>query len=158
MVDQFAMTTFSHGRSGFTFIECLAGVLILTVGFFAVISLILFAQRLANRAQADASAMSTALSVAVDPAPLALSGDWNATGWTRAAYDLSSTGAIACETSGFVNGLYVVRREHSSAADIVAPGVRSVAVSVEVRSGANGEQVTSYSTRFLRQFTPQITP
>ncbi len=145
-------------RCAFTFIECLSGVLIITVGLFAIIAMIMFAQRLANRAQADATAMATALSVAVDPAPLALDGDWDATAWTRAGYDLGSSGTISCETRGYLNGLYVVRSERSTAADIVAPGVRSVSVSVEVRAGANGEKVAAYTTRFLRQSTPQLAP
>ncbi len=145
-------------RSAFTYIEVLAGVLILAVGMFAIIGLVIYGQRLATRAQAQATGMSTAMSVAFDPAPLAASGDWNASLWTRGAYDLTSTGGIACETKGWINGLYVVRTETSAATDIIGPGVRSAQVEVLVREGTTGRVTAAYTTRIMRQFTDHYTP
>lgn len=145
-------------RSAFTYIEVLAGVLILAVGMFAIIGLVIYGQRLATRAQAQATGLTTAMSIAVDPAPLAASGDWIATAWTRGGYDLTSSGSISCVTSGWVNGLYVVRTESSTAADIVGPGVRSAQVEVLVREANNGRVTAAYTTRIMRQHTDHVTP
>lgn len=146
-------------RHGFTYIEVLAGVLILSVGMFGVIGLVIYGQRLATRAQAQATGMATAMSVAVDPSPLVPPADWDATDWTRGAYDLTATsGTITCTTSGWVNGLYVVRTETSVPEDIVGPGVRSASVEVVVREATGGRLAAGYTTRIMRQFTDRYAP
>lgn len=145
-------------RTAFTYIEVLAGVLILAVGMLAIIGLVIFGQRLATRAQAQATGLATAMSIAVDPSPLAASGDWNGAAWSRSSYDLTSSGSISCQTSGWVNGLYVVRTESSAAADIVGPGVRSAQVEVLVREATGGQLAAAYTTRIMRQFTDHYTP
>ena len=148
-------------RDAFTYIEVLAGVLILAVGMLAIIGLVIFGQHLATRAQAQATGMATAMSIAVDPSPLvAVASDWDSDDWKRSTYNLKSTGDISCETSGWVNGLYVVRTESSKAADIIdaSVGVRSAEVEVLVREATGGQIVAAYTTRIMRQFTDSYTP
>ena len=159
-------------RTGFTYIEVLAGVLILVVGIFSVLGLVIYGLRLATRAQAQAQGMSTALTVAVDPAPLAASGDWTSTNWTRAGDNIKSNGDITCTTNGWINGLYVVREETSTTDDIVAggdpaspsnapsmsTGMRSAQVVVRVYDAIGGIPVAGVTTRIVRQHTASYTP
>lgn len=142
--------------NGFTYIEVLAATFILVIGMFAIIGLVVYGLVQARRAQGHATGMVTAMSIAVDPSPLAESGAWNASEWNRASYDLTANRTITCDTSGWVNGYYVTRHESSVADDLVG-SVRSVSVSVEVREATGGIPVASYSTRLLRQSTPDIT-
>lgn len=144
-------------NSGFTYIEVLAATFILVIGMFAIVGLVVYGLVQARHAQGHATGMVTAMSIAVDPSPLAESGAWNNSGWNRASYDLTANRAILCDTSGWVNGYYVTRHESSVASDLIGT-VRSVAVSVEVREASGGVPVASYSTRLLRQSTPAITP
>lgn len=75
-------------RRGFTLIEILASLLLFAVGVLAVVGVIAFGQRSATRAQGEATAFLTAVSVLRDPLPLGRSTD-PATGtlrpwtWTR---------------------------------------------------------------------------
>ncbi len=127
-------------RSGFTFIEALACLLVVTLGLAAAVALTMYAAIIGARSQAKATAMSTALSVTCDPAPL-----MHSTGeqWT-------SAGASGVGTArGWVNGYYVVRVE--SAGSTPLPGFASDPVSVDVYDGIRGDLVASYTTRLLRQ-------
>lgn len=124
-------------RLGFTFIEVLACLLILSLGLAAAFGLALYIQLVAVRAQAKSTAMPTAISVATDPLPLmhqTLSQQWK-----------SGTGT----TSGWVNGYYVIRTELSGTSQPCA-GFESVPVSVDVYDGSHGI-VASYTSRQIRQ-------
>lgn len=135
-------------RSGFTFIEVLAGLIILVVGLFALIALVMYGQRLATRAQAQAQGMSTALSVTVDASPLvAAPADWT-TSWA----------GDNCTSRGWINGLWVERDETSTVADRITPEVRSAQVVVRVREGVGGAPVAGVTTRIMRQKTASYTP
>lgn len=125
-------------RRGFTFIEAMACCLILVMGILGAVSLVLYGIALAGRAQAHATGMSTAVSLAYDPAPL-----------LPAGATLTTTGST---TTGWLNGYYVQRVEQ---ADPVpnAPGLVTVAVQVDVYDGLNGKTVSSFNTRFVRRTT-----
>jgi len=128
-------------RHGFTFIEVLACLLIVSLGIAAAVSLTLYGEIASERAQAKSTAMATALSVAIDPAPMlheSASSNWHLSG-------VSPVGT----TTGWVNGYYVVRVE--SAGSVPAVGFASNPVSVDVYGGIRGTLVASYATRVMRQ-------
>jgi prepilin-type N-terminal cleavage/methylation domain-containing protein len=56
-------------RRGFTLLEIIASLLLFAMGMMAIIGVIVFGMRSAMRAQADATAWATALSVLKDPVP-----------------------------------------------------------------------------------------
>jgi len=148
-------------RRAFTLIEVLAIILIASVGILAATGVVVYAMYLAAQAQAQSTGMGTAMSIAADPQPLLRpdrASDWDASQWTRGSYDLTSGGAISCECRGYVNGYYVVRSESSAAADVIATGVRSALVTVQVYDRLKGRLLTSYTTRVMRSFIPAVTP
>jgi prepilin-type N-terminal cleavage/methylation domain-containing protein len=126
---------------GFTFIEVLACLLIISLGVAAAVSLTLYAELMSERAQAKSTAMATALSVAVDPSPLLHAG-------ASAQWHLASSSGQGT-TTGWLNGYYIVRVE--SAGSVPATGFASDPVSVDVFGGVRGTLVASYSTRIMRQ-------
>jgi prepilin-type N-terminal cleavage/methylation domain-containing protein len=130
----------SARRGGFTFIEILACLLVVSVGMAAAVSLTYSAIITGNRAQAKATAMATALTVTVDPAPLMHQGSAQ---WTTA----SATGVGT--TSGWINGFYVVRVETQGSSPIT--GFTSDPVSVDVYDNLRGNLVASFTTRLLHQ-------
>ncbi len=126
---------------GFTFIEVLACLLVLSLGIAATVALTYYAMAVSVRAQSKATGLATALSVAVDPAPLMHLGataHWNSAG----------AGGIGT-TSGYVNGYFVVRTEKAGSAP--CPGFTSDPVSVDVYDGFRSTVVASYSTRVMHQ-------
>jgi prepilin-type N-terminal cleavage/methylation domain-containing protein len=126
---------------GFTFIEVLACLLVLSLGIAATVALTYYAMSVSVRAQAKATGMATALSVALDPAPLMHQGataHWNSAG-------ASGIGT----TTGYVNGYYVVRVEKPGSTP--CPGFTSDPVSVDVYDGFRSSVVASYSTRVMHQ-------
>ena len=141
-------------QGGFTLIEVLAIVAVAGVGLAAVIGLVFSGLRAAGRAQVEAVGMSTAVSIANDPAPLLAAesaGDWSYT-----PYDMDAAGPVGSHTAGWINGLYVVRDEHSVAADVIAREgttvyVRAADVVVEVFDSLAGRPVASFATRLVRQ-------
>jgi hypothetical protein len=136
---------------GFTLVEVIAILLVVVLGLFSVTGLFLYGLRLANRAQAGSTAMATAMSLAVDDAPLLdATGQWSRT----SSYDLDDLNGSAT-ARGYVNGYFVMRSESAVAADILAGtvgdvGSRSVRVEVDVYDNQGGELLASYTTRFVR--------
>jgi len=131
----------SSRRHGFTFIEVLACLLIVSLGLAAAVSLTLYGELVSERAQAKSTAMATALSVAIDPAPMlheSASSHWH----------LSGSNGIGT-TTGWLNGYYVVRVEWAGSTPAV--GFASDPVSVDVYGGIRGTLVASYSTCVMRQ-------
>jgi hypothetical protein len=126
--------------TGFTFIEALACLLVITVGLASAVALTMYSAIIGARSQAKATAMSTALSVTCDPAPLMHSAGAQ---WTSAGSSGIGT------SSGWVNGYYVVRVESAGSSPMV--GFASDPVSVDVYDGVRGELVASYTTRLMRQ-------
>jgi prepilin-type N-terminal cleavage/methylation domain-containing protein len=127
-------------RSGFTFIEVLACLLVLSLGIASAVGMVMYGVVLATRAQGRATGMATALTVAVDPAPLLPKGStWSGGGGRE-------------EARGYINGYYVIR--HETLGDGPAPGFHSNTVTVDVYDTFKGSPVTSYTTRVLRQDPP----
>lgn len=136
---------------GFTFVEVMAILLVVTIGIGGVVALVMYGTRLSSRAQAETISMATAISVAHDPQP-ALALDW-----VYNPIDINSPNSQSAESRGYVNGLYVVRRESSTPIDIIARSTidglvhaRSSLVEVSVYEAMLGDPVTSYATRIVR--------
>jgi prepilin-type N-terminal cleavage/methylation domain-containing protein len=131
------------GVRGFTFIEVLACLLVVSLGIAAVVSLTLYAEIMSERAQAKSTAMATALAVTIDPAPLlhpSAASQWNTT---------TVNGTIT--STGWINGYYVVRVESTKLGSSPSPGFASNPVSVDVFGGVRGTLVASYTTRLMEQ-------
>ncbi len=122
-------------RRGFTLIETLACLLVLSMGFAAAIVLVAYGLQLARLSLARSMGMATAITVAADPDPLLPGG---------AA--LTTTGMT---TKGWVNGLWVERSEDTG--DLLTTGLRSHLVRVEVFESGDGRRICSYQERLLRQ-------
>ena len=127
-------------RSGFTFIEIIACLLVVAIGLAAAVSLTYYAILMGTRAQAKATAMATALTVTCDPAPLMHS--------TNAQWSSAGASGVGT-TTGWINGYYVVRVETQGTAPI--GGFTSNPVSVDVYDNVRGSLVASYTTRLLHQ-------
>jgi prepilin-type N-terminal cleavage/methylation domain-containing protein len=135
-------------RSGFTFIEVLACLLVVGLGLAAAVSLSFYCLVMSARAQGKATGMATALTVAIDPAPLMHT---TATVNWKVAPGGNNSGIGT--TTGWVNGYYVVRTE--SVGIQPCPGFTNDPVSVDVFGGVRGSLVASYTTWVMRQaFSP----
>jgi len=138
---------------GFTLIETLAVLLVVSIGLAAAVGLFSAALRISAQAQGRTTAMATAMSVAVDPTPL-LDPDL-AADWTQVStYAMDASSGLA-EAHGYINGFWVVRRESSASADILAAdaGVvhaRQVNVDVDVSEVTGGRILASFTTTFVR--------
>jgi hypothetical protein len=134
--------------SGFTFIEALACLLVVGLGIAAAVSLTYYAAIMSGSAQSKATGMATALTVAIDPAPLmhsSASASWN----HGAGGGTNGIGTI----SGWLNGYYVVRTE--SIGPQPCPGFFNDPILVDVYDGARGNLITSYTTWVMKQpFSP----
>ena len=125
------------GRRGFTLIEVMACVLILGLGLLAATALIFYGLRLARSAQAKSLGMATAMTVISDPSPLATDPT------------LSPSGAT---TSGYLNGLWVERKEADAVALDGAAGKRvAVTVTVDVYEANGGVLCTSANRRIIKR-------
>ncbi|MDY6868877.1 MAG: hypothetical protein SVT56_13430 [Chloroflexota bacterium] len=84
-------------RFGFTFLEVLASLLVLTLGMTGVIGAILYGQKKQELVRQQSIAMPTALTVLADGNPYgaAAPGDWTA----------------GSNAQGYINGFYVERSE-----------------------------------------------
>jgi Tfp pilus assembly protein PilV len=142
-------------KDGFTFIEVLAILLVVSLGLFTIVGILAVAQRLSFKALAQSTGMATAVTVAADLHPWL---DPTASDWIATDPDLDAP-SYAVNASGFVNGWYVERQEVSATADIVATDavtnhviLRSAQVQVQVyETVSKTQQVTGYVTRILRQ-------
>lgn len=137
-------------RGGFTLLEVMAMLLVLTLGLLSAIALYLYANRVAVKAQAASTAMATAISLAYDGAPF-LDAD------QAAAWTISGTWPNRL-ASGYLNGYWVTRSESSNAADVVASDaatgsvvLRTVRVDVMVRDPARGATMATFALRLLQQ-------
>lgn len=122
-------------RAGFTLVETLACLLVLSMGFAAAIVLVAYGLQIARLSLARSMGMATAITVAADPAPLLPGGS-----------SLATSGTL---TKGWINGLWVERSE--DAGDLLTTGLRSHLVRVEVFESGDGRRVCSYQERLLRQ-------
>lgn len=143
-------------RRGFTLIETLASLLVVSIGMAAAIGMFTYGLRLSVDAQARSSAMATAATVAADPTPM-LDPDLVAD-WTVGSYDFDADSGSAT-TMGLINGFFVQRRESTTLADIIARSTvapirvyaRSVHVEVDVYDDRGGRLLASHSLRYVRQ-------
>lgn len=122
---------------GFTLIEVMACTLILAMALTAACGLILYGLHLVRSAHGRTIGMATAMSVIADPSPLQT--------------DPSLT-PNAPTTSGYLNGLWVVRTE-SDETPLDGPSGKLVAVTVtvDVSEADNGETFVSTSRRMIRR-------
>lgn len=125
----------SAKSAGFTLIEVLAAVIILSLGLVSAIGLMLYGLQLAKVSMGRATGMATAMSVAVDPTPLLPANPL----WTV---------SIPGTTKGYLNGFWVERTE--GAAQTIAPGITAADVDVDVYETLKGRLVASYSQRILK--------
>lgn len=141
--------------SAFTLIEVLVILLVVTLGLAAAIGLIAYGARLSSKAQGEAIGMATAVTVAYDPLPRVATE--MAAGWSYTPYDFDGAATVTSTATGFINGLYVVRTETSTAADVIARAAdshvyaRSARVDVTVYETIQGAEITSFTTRIVRQ-------
>lgn len=143
-------------EAGFTLIEVLAILLVLTLGLGSVVALVAVGRRQAGLAQMRLTGTQTAMTVLNDRAPLgrtADAADADGDGWTGTG-SFSWTGAYTLESSGTINGFWVKRTETSTANDILAVKRRLAWVTVEVFWGTEGIYVTAVQEQMLREGTP----
>jgi hypothetical protein len=141
-------------RSGFTLIEVLAIMLVVTLGLMAAIGLVFYGVIQSARAKGAELGLATAISVAVDPQPLLPAR--RAAAWTYVPYDLDGRGELTALAQGTVNGFGVKRVEVSGDDDIIAEDggvvyMRSARVDVEVYDAVVDRRVASFTTRIIRQ-------
>lgn len=119
-------------RRGFTFIEVLAILLVLAMGFTAAVLLARYGQRLTQEAIASSLALPTARTVMIDAKQAgAAVADWTASGTTW---------------SGYVNGLYVRR----TVSDQQTTGAVTFAnVTVEVFWSGEGDKSLTLTERLV---------
>lgn len=143
--------------SGFTFVEVLSTLLVVTIGLMGVVGLIAYGNRLSAKTQGETIAMATAISIASDPQPRldpVIAADWSHT-----PYDFDNDISIQTANSmGIINGMYVRRIETSKPADVIAKSAaqskiyaRSALVEVTVYETLGGEPLASYAVRIVRQ-------
>lgn len=147
-----------HRITGFTFIEVLIVLMVVSLGLIGVIGLIIYGNRLSSKAQGRMMATATAISVVHDPQPKLDPGV--AADWVYNPYPDFDNGAIdqISTATGYINGLYVRREERSAPADIISMSAttsrvyaRSALVTVEVYETVGGTAVASFSKRVVRQ-------
>ncbi|MBN8525497.1 MAG: hypothetical protein J0M02_09185 [Planctomycetes bacterium] len=137
----------SAGRpvaGGFTMLEVLASILVLTISFGAAIGMVLYGIQIAKQSMGRATALATAMTVAVDEHPLQpLDGTPS---WTV---------AVPGTTSGYLNGYYVLRTEGTPvvlATDGAGAALITAAdVQVDVFETNQGRPLASYNQRLIRQ-------
>jgi Tfp pilus assembly protein PilX len=115
---------------GFTFVEVLAILLVLAMGFTSAVLLARYGQRLTQEAIAASLAMPTARSAMIDARQ-----DGSAVGeWT----------AAATTWSGYINGLYVRRTLTDK---VVTGAITFATVTVEVFWSGEGDKSLSITER-----------
>lgn len=143
MVDRSMSRAPGRRCAAFTFIEALCCLLVVSLGVASAVGLTYYALLMGSRAEGKATGMATAMTVAIDPQPLmhASSGaHWQ------------SPGPIGT-TTGWINGLYVVRVE--TPGPQIGSQFSNNAISVDVYDGIRGHLITSYTTWVMRQpFSP----
>lgn len=126
----------SRSRAAFTLIEVLACVLVLTVGLISATGLVFLGLRLHSRSHCREVGILTAESVINDASPLATDATLSPNGDT---------------TSGYLNGLWVERKETSEVDISGGQGtLASVYVTVDVYESQSGRPVVSLARRVIR--------
>jgi hypothetical protein len=131
----------SHRCTAYTLIEVLASIMVLTIGLVSAASMVLYGLHFARLAQGRSIGLATAATAVSDPAPLStdptLTLDWPS------------------EDSGYLNGLWVERREDDptplDGQPLATSKLKAVTVSVDVYEGAGGRCVASLTRRVIRQ-------
>jgi prepilin-type N-terminal cleavage/methylation domain-containing protein len=121
---------------GFTLLEVLGSLLVLSLGFAAAIGMILYGFHLSKESMARATALATAMSVAVDPHPLQGPGP---SSWTV---------NVPGTSKGYLNSYYIERTE--DVATTVAGGIVAADVTVEVYETMRGRLMASYNQRLIK--------
>lgn len=130
MVDS-AMTRIRHG---FTLVEVMASLLVLTVGLTTAAGLMFYAMHLVRASHGQTIGMATAMTILADPSPLSTDPL------------LTPNGAT---TSGYLNGLWVERRE----SDEISLGRTdaSVLVNIDVYDANGGTCLVSVNRRMIKK-------
>lgn len=118
-------------RSGFTLLEVLASLLVLSMALAGAIALIGYGLRLSSRLQSDSLGWVTAHTVAADPEPPGTL-DWSVSGGTA---------------KGYLNGFYCTRE--TVATETVAGKLQAEVVKVTVYETMGGGTVAAVLTRAL---------
>jgi len=144
-------------RSGFTLIEVVATLLLVSVGITAVIGMTRLGVRWSGEAIGATSGLPTALSVLADARPggrTADATDADGDKWSLISGSLTipATGDYEFVTAGIVNGYYVRRVEKSVAADILDGHGRQADVTVDVFWGREGHYVNGLKRRICRRY------
>ena len=130
-------------RRAFTLIEVMACVLVLGLGLLAATALIFYGLRLARGAQGKSLGMATAMTVLSDPKPLATDPTLSPSANAKKTSD---------DTSGYLNGLWVVRKETDAVALDGATGKRfAVTVTVDVYEADGGAPCASANRRIIKR-------
>ncbi len=117
-------------------IEVLGSVLVLSLAFASAIGMVLYGFHLSKLSMGRATALATAMTVAVDPTPLqGASPSWSV--------------AIPGTTKGYLNSYYVERTE--GAATTLATGITVADVAVDVYETARGRLIASYNQRLVKK-------
>lgn len=121
---------------GFTLLEVMACVLILAVALTSATGLIMYGLHLVRAAHGRTVGLATAMTVIADPTPL------------QTDPSLSPSGPT---TSGYLNGLWVVRTESDEVPlDGINGKLVAVTVKVDVFETGNGECYVSTCRRLIR--------
>ncbi len=127
------------GEAGFSLVEILACLLVLVIGTLSTVAMVAYGISLTNVAQGRATGMATAMSIAVDYAPLVPNGcTWSGDNFSA---------------KGYVNGFYVTRTEQAGD-PVPGTSIRTALVEVDVFETLQGRLVTSYRQRVIREGAP----
>lgn len=123
-------------RNGFTLIEVMACLLVIALGLTAAAGLMFYGLHLVRTAHGKTIGMATAMTVLADPSPL------------KTDPSLTPSGPA---TSGYLNGLWVVRTESGETSLDTTNKLVAVTVNVDVYGGGNGECYASVTRRLIRR-------
>lgn len=116
-------------------IEVLGALLVLSLGFAAAIGMVIYGFHLAKLSMGRATAMATAMSVAVDPYLQAASATW--------------TISVPGTTKGYVNSYFVERTEVTTS--VLPGGITTADVAVDVYETSRGRLIASYNQRLVKK-------
>ncbi len=146
-----------QATDGFTLVEVLAVLLVLTLGIGAVIGVLGMANRYTGKTISRYTGMGTATGLLYDHAPLGCTadvGDADNDGWSQSGTPFSWTGSYVMTTQGYLNGFWCRRTETSNTSDIIVADRRWAWVEVDVYWGTGGAHVTRLQERIVRARAP----
>lgn len=143
-------------RSGFTLIEVMALLLLLSIGLAAAVGAFSAGLKLSVQGRASALAMPTAVMVAKDRDIRQLIDPELVPMWISTTYNFDAVAGGTATDRGQVNGFFVVRSETSGPLDVISSSAgvvyqRTVLVDVDVYETLGGKVMASFSTRYVRQ-------